>query len=167
MIRTLALALVAIAMSSAPAFAESLSAHVHGHAKVTMAVDDAQVTVEVEAPLASVVGFETEPATDEQRAAMSDAEGKLNSPETLFSFPEAAGCENAEKEVEVEREDDHAEFHATYTFRCSNTAAIDAVETTLMSNFDKMEEVDVEFATPAGQGAVELERGDTRIALSN
>lgn len=155
---TLAAALAAICL---PAQAESLDAHVHGHAKVTLAVDDAVVTVELEAPLASVVGFETEPATDEERKAMTDAEATLNEPETLFTFPAAAGCEPSETEVEVEREDDHAEFHATYTFRCSDPAALSGVETALMERFEKMEEIDVEFATPAGQGAVELE-GDQR-----
>ena len=163
MFRTLA----ALLLLATPAAAETLEAHVHGHARLTLAVDGDTVTVEVESPAESIVGFETEPKTDEERAAMRDAEAALLRPETLFTFPEAAGCAAADKRVEVEREGEHAEFHATYTFRCADISAVTSMDTALMERFETMEEIDVEFATPAGQGAAELERGETRVSLTN
>ena len=157
--------LLAALFAAGAAQAQSMDAHVHGHASLNLAIDGGVVTLELEAPAETLVGFETEPATDEERAAMADAEGTLNRPETLFAFPEAAGCEARETEVEFEREGEHAEFEATYTFQCADPTAIDAVETTLLERFERMEELEVAFATPDGQGSVELGRGDGRIAL--
>ena len=145
---------------------KSLSAHEHGGAELSIAVADGAVEMELEIPGASAVGFEHEAKTDEQRAAVADAKAKLDDALTLFAIPEGAGCTVASKEVELHQEGDHNAFEATYKLNCTNVRAIDAIGTTLFDAFAPLEEIDVKYATPAGQGAVELERGTNRIVLA-
>ena len=168
-------ALLASATLAAPAFADGdghshghdhgerreLGAHVHGHATLSLAVEGESVEMELEIPAESVVGFEYAPESDADRAAVETAMATLSDPAALFTLPE--GCTVGATEVEHHVEGDHAEFHAEYAMTC--TGAFEAVETTLFEAFPEIEEIEVEYATPAGQGAGELEPGEPRLAI--
>ena len=169
-------ALAVLALATAPAFAagdghdhdesRELGAHVHGHGTLTIAVEGNEVEMELALPGASVVGFEHAAETDEQRAAVNDAITALGDPMSVFTIPAAAGCTVTEAEAELHQDGDHNEFEAEYAMTCEDTGALTSIETTLFERFEPLEELEVEFATPAGQGATELERGDTTIALA-
>ena len=160
---TAATALLAIGTTAA--LAED--PHTHGHATMTIAVEGNSVAIEIEAPGASVVGFERAASTDEEKAAVEAAEAQFADPMGLLTLPEAAGCTVESAESELHQDGDHNEFEAEYALACEDTAAIDAIETRMFEVFAPLEELTIEYATPAGQGALELERGDEpRIALA-
>lgn len=142
-----------------------LDVHVHGHATLTIAVAGDEVEMELAMPGASAVGFEHAAETDEQRAAVAAAIATLSDPMAVFALPPEAGCTVASAEAELHQEGEHNEFEALYALSCSDAGALTAIETTLFERFEALEELEVEFATPAGQGASELERGEATIAL--
>lgn len=73
-----------------PAAAEE-KAHEHGSAALNIAVEDDGVEMELIAPGADIVGFEHAPGSDDDRAAVKAAVDTLQ--QSLFKFPDAAGCE--------------------------------------------------------------------------
>ena len=142
-----------------------LSSHTHGHVELKIAVDGDKVEMELAAPGESIVGFEHAAENDEQKKMVEDARAKLADTAALFTMTEAAGCSPTSSEVELHMEGDHSAFEAEYAFTCTNVAALDTIETKLISLYPKIEEIDVDYATAAGQGSVELEAGSTVITL--
>lgn len=86
-----------------------LGAHEHGASALDVAIEGGRVEMRLESPAMDVVGFEHEPSTDEQRAAIEEARATLAEPMALFAPPEAAGCEVAEASVEHVFEGGHEE----------------------------------------------------------
>ena len=84
-----------------------LGAHEHGASALDVAIVEGRVEMRLESPAMDIVGFEHEPSTDEQRAAIEEARATLSDPLTLFAPPEAAGCAVAEAAVEHVFEDGH------------------------------------------------------------
>ena len=165
-IRPAAAALVLLC--APPAFAQEareLDAHVHGHAELQVAIDGDALTLALEIPGESVVGFEHAAETDEQQAAIDAAVEAMGDPLTLFTLPDAAGCTVAEAEAEHHQEGTHSAFEAEYALTCASIGALDGMETTLFETYPDLEEIDVEYATPAGQGSGELEPGEAALSL--
>lgn len=77
-----------------------LGAHEHGASALDVAIEGGRVEMRLESPAMDVVGFEHEPSTDAQRAAIEEARAALSEPMALFAPPEAAGCEVADASVE-------------------------------------------------------------------
>ena len=164
-------ALIASAILCGPAFAagehgddhgtREMGAHVHGHATLSLAAEGESVEMELEIPAESVVGFEYAPESDADRAAVETATATLSDPAALFTLPD--GCTVASADVEHHVDGDHAEFHATYAMTC--TGAFETIETSLFEVFPDLEEIEVEYATPSGQGAGELEPGAASLMI--
>ena len=142
-----------------------LGAHAHGHAELQVAIEGNAIEMAFEVPGESIVGFEHVAETDEQRAAVDEATTQLSDPLALFALPSEAGCEVASAEVELHQEGDHNAFEAEYALNCANVGAITALETTLFELYPNLEEIEVEYATPSGQGAGELEPGAASLSL--
>ena len=77
---TLGALTTAVLLSATPMAAQAVAAHQHGVAELTLAQDGDQVLVQLDSPMANLVGFEGKPANDEQRAAMQDLKTKLDLP---------------------------------------------------------------------------------------
>ena len=156
---SLALAVVAGGVLLQPALADEkreLGSHEHGAATLQVAVEGGTVEMMLEVPGENIVGFEHAAETDEQRAAVEAERGRLADPLALFTLPEAAGCEVASAEVELHQEGDHNAFEAEYALTCADPAAITTLETRLFELYPTIEEIELEYATPSGQGAAEL-----------
>ena len=110
------------AVVATPAFAQEarqLNAHEHGVGQLDIAFDGDQITMELHAPGADIVGFEYGAESAEDRAAVDAAVAALAKPLDLFVLTEAAGCSivNASAGLESEEEhdahdDDHDDDHA-------------------------------------------------------
>lgn len=81
--------------------ARQLEAHVHGTGTLDIAIEDGRIVMALEAPGADIVGFESEPASHAQKAAVEAAFETLNDPLALFQPTEAANCTVAATEVEL------------------------------------------------------------------
>ena len=67
-------------------------AHVHGTAQLNVAVDGANVLVELLSPAINIVGFEHLPSTDDQRRTIHEAAERLEDGGSLFAFSKEADC---------------------------------------------------------------------------
>jgi hypothetical protein len=66
-------------------------AHEHGVAHMNVAFEGNELYIELISPAANIVGFEHQPRTQEQRAAVNAAIKKLEAGEKIFAFPSDVG----------------------------------------------------------------------------
>jgi len=74
-------------------------AHEHGVAKVDVAIEGGKLTVALQSPLDSLLGFERAPRTDAERKAAADMLARLRSGGALFKADAAAQCTLSKAEV--------------------------------------------------------------------
>jgi hypothetical protein len=159
-------------------------AHEHGHGSLNVVIDGNDLLIELHMPGVNVVGFEHEPATEDEKKAVDDALAALRRGEELFLPPEAAGCtaEEATAELETmehhegedeeetheegEEEEAHSELHAEYRFRCDAPGELNTLQVRLFERLQNVEEIDVQFVTPTHQGAIELRADDELLELA-
>ncbi|MCL4800518.1 MAG: DUF2796 domain-containing protein [Burkholderiales bacterium] len=155
--------------------------HEHGAATLAVAVDRGTITIALESPLESLVGFEHAPRNERQRAALRAMEASLRAGDRLFKPTAAAAC--TERGVEVEhpyahgadgrtdgkdghdKEEHHAEARATWTFVCANPQALRELDVLLFDAFPGVKRIRAQTATPRGQGAVMLTPKARRLPL--
>ena len=103
---------VALAGSQVGAAERELAAHQHGHGFLNIAIEGKSLWIELETPGADIVGFEHPARSDEDKAAITDAKGRLGDPVGLFGIPAQASCTLAEVSVTpvgyaLDTDDDH------------------------------------------------------------
>ena len=153
MIRMISLAVVLFAP-----LAVAAPAHVHGSAKIDISVEGDKLSIGVEMPLDSTVGFERPPRTDKERMAYAEMMTVLNNVVEIFVPTAAAACRVESAMVGdpfpggKAKADGHADVEAEYVFRCAKPAALKGLETTLFKQFQRLRKIDVQRATPSGQG---------------
>jgi hypothetical protein len=178
--------LISISLIAPTTFAverRAADAHVHGASMLNIAIDGPLLALEFEAPGMDLVGFEHAPTTDAQHQRIDDAMDALNAPETLFGLPNTAQCARTQttvhgpehdaehteakghehgkshahdtKQKETEK-DTHSEFHAVYQWSCKEMGALKMLTPTLFTRFPGMQTITVEYATPNGQGTLEV-----------
>ena len=102
--------------SQAYAAERELDAHQHGHGYLNIAIEGSTLYIELETPGADIVGFEHPARSDEDKAAIEDAKGRLSDPIGLFGVPAEASCTLVEVSVEpvgygLGMDDDHHDEH--------------------------------------------------------
>jgi len=102
------LTVFAAALAATPAMAEEakreLGAHEHGHGTLNIAIENARVSMELEAPGMDIVGFEHAAESKDDKAKVEKATKVLGEPLKLFKVPASAECKVAEAKVKVEAE---------------------------------------------------------------
>jgi len=68
------------------------AAHVHGLSTLNLVMEGSLLALELSGPAVNFIGFEHAPRTEQQHATLATALARLESPESLFSLPAAAGC---------------------------------------------------------------------------
>lgn len=164
--------------------------HEHGAARLQVAIDGTQLVIELQSPLDNLVGFEHRPVSDAQRRALAEAQATLRDFDALFVLPAVAGCAVAGIELvlpanagkdhahdhraergEGHAHDDHAddgvhgELHARYQLSCTRPQVLTGIVVRLTEVFPRTARIRAETATPSGQGAVTLTRGNNRLPL--
>ena len=100
---------IGVALIGAPAAAQK--AHVHGEGVLNIAVENGQILMELEAPGADIVGFEHEPKTDADKAAIAKAAATLEDGAALFQFSPDAQCTLKVADVEAPYSDHGHDEH--------------------------------------------------------
>lgn len=182
---TLGALTTAVLLSATPMAAQAAAAHQHGVAELTLAQDGDQVLVQLDSPMANLVGFEGKPANDEQRAAMQDLKTKLDLPliaikdcqllDMEASYPQAdhddheehAHGEHDHDEHEHEEHDHdghavHSDLSAHWVFECGTSSL--QLSTRLFEYFPGMVTLNLQWSTAQGQGAA-LWQTDGELAL--
>jgi hypothetical protein len=159
-----------------------LGPHVHGQGTLDIAIEGNKVEMELVSPGMDIVGFEHVPTTDDQKAAVEKAKGKLAAVLDVFQLPAAAKCKtdtaNVENRKEThqpgEKDDDddkpgepqHSEFHATYTITCEAPENITGMTTSYFTDFGGGQLLNVNITTPKGQTQAQMTREKPTLDLS-
>jgi hypothetical protein len=147
-------------------------AHEHGVARLDVGVDPQRVTVLLELPQDSVLGFEREPRSDAERAAADAALAKLKEGASLFRIDSAAQCTPARADVQAPvltaagKADAHEDISASYEFTCKDGNRAGFVETALFEAFPRLQRIDVQAVTRKGQVRATLKRPVSRLPLA-
>lgn len=154
--------------------------HVHGIGKLNIILAGDELSMELISPAANIVGFEHAPKTEPQHQAVDQAIALLKQGEKLFGLSAKAQCRLNGSHVDTDMEgesheshdghndkshgssqehghgDEHSEFHATYSYKCSSPGGLKKIDVLLFSHFPGFEELDAQVVTPKMQTAVEL-----------
>jgi Protein of unknown function (DUF2796) len=152
-------------------------AHEHGAARLDVAVEAGRLSLQLEAPLDSLFGFERAPRSDAERKRVEAGIGRLKAADALFRPDPAAGCLLADVELHSPTlglgaaapgaaAGEHADLDATIEFRCKDASKLGFIDTELFGAFANLKRVDVQAATPKGQLKRTLKRPAARITLT-
>jgi hypothetical protein len=139
--------------------------HEHGAGRIDVVIDGGRVTIDLDLPLDTLVGFERAPRSDKERQALAEAAAKLQDAATLFVPTPAAGCTSTRKDVAVPfakvgsggtANSAHADAEARYEFTCTNAAALSAIDTTVFRQFPRLYRLELQRSGPRGQGGGRL-----------
>ena len=92
-------------------------AHEHGVAQMNVAFEGNELYIELISPAANIVGFEHQPRTQKQKAAVKAAIKTLEAVEKLFAFPSGVGARLVKSKVHTDinsdsgHESDEAKSH--------------------------------------------------------
>ena len=151
------------AVAAAPTHSHgSTAGHQHGLAQMDIALEQKQLTVSVQAPLESLLGFEHAPRNDRERQRADALLKRLRQPEGLFVTDAAANCRLSAAEVQsptLEKKekgaqaavDGHADLEARYTFQCEQPAQLRQLQVEWFNAFPQLRRVDVQVVGPLGQ----------------
>lgn len=160
-----------LALLTAPAWAGP--AHQHGIARADLALDGAELTIALEMPLDSLLGFERAPRTPAERQAAQAALARLRDGAALWQPDAAAQCTLQAATVSAPvleqpgaAAGEHADVDAEYRFRCAQPARLANVDVRLFEAFGRLERVDVQAALPSGQRQARLSRSQARLRLA-
>ena len=160
--------ILALAVLATAADAQRGGAHQHGVVKLSLAVDVASVTLQMEAPLDSLVGFERTPRNDAERKALAAAATRLESDPALVRLDTAAQCtlQNAKVTPPAFAADakgeQHTDLEATYTYKCSNPSSLRSLDLAgLLDAYKRIARVELQVAGSAGQSKQVLKRPGT------
>jgi hypothetical protein len=135
-------------------------AHVHGVAKLGVAVQGATVTLALESPLDSLIGFEHAPRSAAERAAVTALRATMHAPRELFKFNTEAACSLVKAEAEsalfaaapaASASSEHADLDASFEYACAQPAKLATLDVDLFKVYPRLHSVSVEVATDKGQ----------------
>lgn len=173
----LAAAILTVCLMTAPVLAAE--AHVHGQANLSVAVDGDTLTIMLESPTDSLVGFEHAPRNAKERAAIDKMKLALNQPADLFRPTLAAGCKSTRVKLEsslfeADQDDDHHKHHkgheghadldGEFVFQCAQPKHLHDLDVRLFERFPSMKKLNVEVAGPKGQKAVQLNATQHKVS---
>ncbi|MFA5949520.1 MAG: DUF2796 domain-containing protein [Hyphomicrobium sp.] len=197
--RTLKLGLAALALASGPAVAaeehRQLGPHEHGHGTLNIAVENNQLSIDLDVPGMDILGFEHTPSTPEQKATAVAAEAKLKDALVLFKVPAAAGCSVHEAKVAIEAETEHehgaeqkdaekkpdtdkhepgehekgeahSDYNATYVLRCAKSSEITSIAFDYFAKFPGAKALTVNIVSNSTQSSYEVTREKPILELS-
>ena len=180
-------AALALALSSTALYAAE--PHVHGAGTLQLVLEGGSLNAELRLPAMDVVGFEHAPREPKHKDAVKKAVAMLKDSRQVLALPDDAQCTAAPGAVESEllegerhaadhKHDQHdqhetghdhadgeahADFEVVYRFDCRRPEALKQI--LLFQQLPKLERLDVEMATPAGQRGQRLVPGQDVIAL--
>ena len=138
-------------------------AHVHGHAEMAIVLEGNDLTVSVQAPLASFGLPESEPETEAETGEMEQARLRLQDPLQTVAIGDAAGCIFSGSDVMFSYRGDHGSADIEYTFQCNRPDALTSVDVKLFEAHEGLEEVEAVFITGTEQVADTLTASNTTI----
>jgi len=148
-------------------------AHVHGAVNLNVAIEGNRVTLLLEAPLDSLVGFEHAPRTAEQKQAVQRMFERFKASQSLFGFAPAAQCTlksgSAESEAlktnvseAAKGSEEHADLDGSFVFDCKQMKGVDSIDLSgLLAAFTRISRIDAVVVAPGVQAKRVVKRPET------
>ncbi len=166
-----------VVLATPAAYAQG-HAHQHGVAKLDIAIEAQRITLHLDSPLDNLTGFERAPRNDAERKRAADAVAQLRA-SRMFMIDPAAQCQPAQVELVSEalglgvqgkhehddEEAGHADLDGDFSFDCVNATKAGWIDVGLF-DFARMQKLEVQLATPAGQFRRDMARPAKRIVLT-
>lgn len=168
-----ALPLLAGLLLSTPALAAK--GHSHGVAELEISLEGDMLSIELESPLDSLLGFERKPQYEKDFAKVREVAALLRAGDKLFVPAAAAGCvlssvklESAaiapdllgEKAAPAAKADahghEHADLDAHYQFKCAKPAELKSIEVKVFDSFKRLRFINTQLAAGKTQRAAKL-----------
>lgn len=184
-ITTLSIA-CALALSSTVAL--TAEPHVHGAGMLQGVLEGGSLNLDLRLPSINVVGFEHTPRTAKHKEAVKKAAALLQESSKLLTPSGDAQCTATSAKVDSEllqqpqqdAEHDkhgkhekhphadnemHSDFEVSYRFDCRRPEALKQIQVLLFQQLPKLEQLEVEMVTPAGQRSQRLTPTQATITL--
>lgn len=181
------LCLTCLVLSLIPLAGHAGKAHVHGKGHLAVAIDGNTLTLMLEAPGESLVGFEHAARNARERTAIARARQTLERPAGLFVPSAAAACTARSSKLasplfdagastqpdkshqhahgkghEKGHEHVHADIKGEFVFHCARPEALRDLDVRLFASFPRLKQLQFELAGPRGQTALRLTPQQTR-----
>lgn len=166
--------LVVWSFTSSLVFAHG-DAHVHGLIRMDLAIDAKTLTVQIEAPLDSLLGFEHRPRNSAQKHAAETMLKQMNNVNALIQPAKAAACKSTKVNVEsmvlqsskpaASKEAEHADLEASFDFFCEYPDKLTFIELGFFDEFKRIQKIEVQVAGPKGQSKQTLKRPSKTLKL--
>ena len=152
------------------------AAHVHGLMRLDIAVEQSTLTLQLEAPLDSLLGFERAPRTAAERQAADALLKQMGHGATLFKPDAAAQCSLTQARIDSPvlqaaaptaqgAGHEHADLDASYEFRCAHPAQLTGIEVGLFEAFPRLQKIEVQMAGAKQQSKQTLQRPNKQLTL--
>ena len=152
------------------------AAHVHGLMRLDIAVEQSTLTLQLDAPLDSLLGFERAPRTAAERQAADALLKRMGDGASLFKPDAAAQCRLTQAQVDSPvlqttapaaqaAGHEHADLDASYEFRCAHPERLAGIEVGLFEAFPRLQKIEVQVAGTQQQLKQTLQRPAQRVPL--
>ena len=154
-------------------------AHIHGVSKMTIVMDQKNLSIELTSPAMDIVGFEHGAESKEDKSALKEAKRKLRQHNKVFpsltkycshksiSFDDSALTSHKEHHHDEhdgeEKHSKHHDFVANYQYECKNKSSLSGITVSLFTLFPEMKEIDVQWIIHRRQGAKEITPEHNRV----
>ena len=170
--------LLATLSLGAPAMAQPHHAHTHGSLQLDAAVDERTITVQLEAPLDSLLGFERAPRTAAERQRVADLATRLRATGQWLRPDPVAQCAAGRVDLQStvlglgsagteQAQGGHADLDITVSFRCARAVDARYLDVDLFAAFAGITTIQAQVAAPQGQYKRTLTRKAPRLAWGN
>ncbi|MFN3303633.1 MAG: DUF2796 domain-containing protein [Roseateles sp.] len=147
-------------------------AHQHGVVSLSATLEGELLTLDLDAPLDSLLGFERAPRTAAEREAAAALLQKMNAGQSMWRPSDEARCTLTATRVDApalqqpaKATGEHADLEATYEFRCAQPAQLSGIVHGLFAAFPRLQRIDWQFALPSGQGKRSITRDQALLPL--
>lgn len=170
--------LALVCASACATAAAAGKAHEHGVMKLDVAIEGKMLSITIDSPLDSFLGFERAPRSDAERKAAADLLTRLRGPGQgmpLFTPDAAAECTLSTATVQAPAlearqtpagADGHADLDASYTYTCARPDLLKSLDVGLFDAWRRLKRIDVQVAGPQGQTRLVLMRPARHIRLA-
>ncbi|PTT78105.1 hypothetical protein DBR42_24125 [Pelomonas sp. HMWF004] len=165
------LALLLMTTLAVPAWSAE-HAHQHGVVSLNATLEGEVLSLDLDAPLDSLLGFERAPRTEAERAAAAALLKTLGPGTSMWRPNPEARCVLAQAKVEAPvlqqpqaPAGEHADLEAGYQFRCAQPAQLTGLQHELFQAFARLQRIEWQFALPSGQGKRTVKRPEALLPL--
>jgi hypothetical protein len=141
---------------------------VHGAAKLNIAIEGKSITIQLESPADSIVGFEytAKTAADKtrQEAALNTLKTRIGE---MVAFDPKAACKVTPRKVAVEKDpgEDHSDVNAEFTGSCSGSLAGTTLRFGFSRVFPRIVDIDVQLLNGEQQTGAKIHNDQGSIPL--